>query len=84
MKGNSKEYSIAAASILAKVSRDRLMHQYDKLYPAYNLGKHKGYATKEHMAAVFEHGASPIHRRTFAPLKHMEFDESGRVISKCP
>jgi ribonuclease HII len=80
VKGDSKEYSIAAASILAKVSRDRLMHAYHELYPDYNLSQHKGYPTKDHMAAVFKFGACPIHRRTFAPLKNMKFDESGRVM----
>jgi ribonuclease HII len=80
VKGDSKEYSIAAASILAKVSRDRLMHAYHELYPDYNLSQHKGYPTKDHMTAVFKFGACPIHRRTFAPLKHMEFDEDGRVM----
>ena len=80
IKGDSKEYSIAAASILAKVTRDRLMHSYDKLYPDYQLAKHKGYPTKDHMAAVGKFGASPIHRRTFAPLKHMLFDDDGKII----
>jgi ribonuclease HII len=82
VKGDSKEFSIAAASILAKVTRDRLMHGYDRLYPKYNLGQHKGYPTAAHQNAVRDHGASPIHRRTFAPLKHMEFDEEGAVIPK--
>jgi len=80
VKGDGREYSIGAASILAKVTRDRLMRQYDALYPWYGLGTHKGYPTAAHMKMVSEHGASPIHRRTFAPLKHMTFDEAGRVI----
>lgn len=80
VKGDSKEFCIAAASILAKVTRDRLMHGYDALYPEFNLKQHKGYPTAAHMVAVKEHGASPIHRRTFAPLKHMEFDENGKVV----
>jgi len=80
VKGDSKEYCIAAASILAKVTRDRLMRGYDKLYPAFELWKHKGYPTAAHMALVRKHGASPIHRRTFAPLKHMSFDEDGRIL----
>lgn len=81
VKGDSKEYSIAAASILAKVTRDRLMRGYDELYPAFELSKHKGYPTAHHMALVRKHGASPIHRRSFAPLKHMSFDEDGRVLT---
>eukprot|EP00978_Attheya_sp_CCMP212_P036424 scaffold165035_cov39-Attheya_sp.AAC.1 len=81
VKGDSREFSIAAASIIAKVTRDRIMHGYDAMYPKFQLGKHKGYPTAAHMAAVRSHGASPIHRRTFAPLKHMNFDEDGKIIS---
>jgi ribonuclease HII len=80
IKGDSKEYCIAAASILAKVTRDRLMREYDTLYPAYNLAQHKGYPTKAHIQAVMTHGASPQHRRTFAPLKHMTFDQNGKQV----
>mmetsp|Transcript_27209 Transcript_27209/g.56682 ORF Transcript_27209/g.56682 Transcript_27209/m.56682 type:complete len:445 (-) Transcript_27209:52-1386(-) len=79
-KGDGREYSIGAASILAKVTRDRLMHEYDVKYPEYNLSRHKGYGTAAHMSAVREFGASPIHRRTFAPLKHMEIDEDGKIV----
>jgi ribonuclease HII len=71
VKGDSKEYSIAAASILAKVTRDRLMHSYSDLYPEYNLSQHKGYPTTSHVSAIRRHGPCPIHRRTFAPIKHM-------------
>jgi len=71
VKGDGREYCIAAASILAKVTRDRLMHAYDAKYPEYGLKQHKGYPTKAHREAVLAHGASPIHRMTFAPLKHM-------------
>lgn len=80
VKGDSKEYLIGAASILAKVTRDRLMREYDVLYPEYNLSQHKGYPTAAHMAWVRKMGATPIHRRTFAPLKHMVFDDEGNVI----
>ena len=79
-KGDGREYSIGAASILAKVTRDRLMHEYSEKYPEYNLSQHKGYPTAAHMEAVKKFGASPIHRRTFAPLKHMKFDGDGKVV----
>lgn len=62
-------YCIAAASIIAKVTRDRLMHAYDAQWPAYALGQHKGYPTRDHVAAIAKHGPCAIHRRTFAPLK---------------
>ena len=63
--GDAKSYSIAAASILAKVTRDRGCAELDKEYPEYGIAKHKGYPTKDHMQAVRVHGPSPIHRRTF-------------------
>ena len=81
VKGDSREYSIAAASILAKVTRDRIMKEYDNIYPQYELARHKGYPTAVHMKKVYEFGASPIHRRTFAPLKHMSFDKDGNILS---
>ena len=65
IKGDAKSVSIAAASILAKVTRDHLMAEYDKLYPGYGFAKHKGYGTAAHIAALRELGPSPIHRRTF-------------------
>ena len=80
VKGDGREYSIGAASILAKVTRDRLMHEYHVKYPEYNLAQHKGYPTASHMAACRKYGASPIHRRTFAPLKHWDFDDDGNII----
>lgn len=70
VKGDAKSYSIAAASILAKVTRDRGCIELDKQYPMYGIAKHKGYPTKEHMDAVREFGPSPIHRKTF--LKFLE------------
>ena len=65
VKGDAKSLSIAAASILAKVSRDRLLLEYDKKYPQYNFAKHKGYGTKEHIEAIKKHGVCPIHRASF-------------------
>ena len=65
IKGDAKSLSIAAASIIAKVTRDRLMREYDKLYPEYGFAKHKGYGSAEHMAAIRKYGMTPIHRRTF-------------------
>lgn len=65
VKGDMKSSSIAAASILAKVSRDRLMLEYDKKYPEYQFAKHKGYGTKAHYEAIKEHGVCEIHRRSF-------------------
>ena len=65
VKGDAKSASIAAASILAKVTRDRICLEQDKEYPEYGIAKHKGYPTKDHMDAVREHGPSPIHRRSF-------------------
>ena len=65
VKGDSKSISIAAASILAKVTRDRYMMEMDKKYPEYNFKKHKGYPTKEHYEALKNYGASEIHRKSF-------------------
>ncbi|GMF28420.1 unnamed protein product [Phytophthora lilii] len=72
VKGDSKVYSIAAASVIAKVARDRLMREYDEQYPQYGLAQHKGYPTKAHVAAIAKHGPCAIHRMTFAPLKPKE------------
>lgn len=65
VKGDSLSMSIAAASILAKVTRDRMCDEMDRAYPQYGIAKHKGYGTKEHMAALREFGPSPIHRKKF-------------------
>lgn len=69
--GDDASMSIAAASILAKVSRDRLMEFYDAAYPQYGFAKHKGYATPEHIQALMCHGPCQIHRKTFRPVKDM-------------
>ena len=65
IKGDSKSYSIAAASIIAKVTRDRIMREWDEVYPVYGFEKHKGYGTAAHIAAIKEYGLCPVHRRSF-------------------
>ena len=65
IKGDAKSVSIAAASIIAKVTRDRMMVEYDQIIPGYDFASKKGYGTKAHIAGLKEHGPSPIHRRTF-------------------
>jgi len=65
IKGDAKSLSIAAASVVAKVTRDRLMSEYDKVWPEYGFAKHKGYGSAAHIAAIREKGALPIHRGTF-------------------
>lgn len=65
IKGDAKCYQIAAASILAKVTRDRIMRQWDEIYPQYGFMAHKGYGTAKHIAAIKEYGLCPIHRRSF-------------------
>lgn len=70
IKGDAKSDSIAAASILAKVTRDHMMMEYDKMYPGYGFAKHKGYGTKDHYAAIREKGMTPIHRRSFLKVIH--------------
>jgi len=66
--GDSKSISIAAASIIAKVTRDNLMLEFDRLYPKYGFARHKGYGTKAHFRALAKHGPTPIHRKTFSPV----------------
>lgn len=65
IKGDAKTYSIAAASIIAKVTRDRIMRQWDEIYPMYGFEKHKGYGTAAHIQAIKEYGLCPIHRKSF-------------------
>lgn len=68
IKGDAKSNSIAAASIVAKVFRDKLMDDYDKIYPQYGFPRNAGYGTKEHIEALKKYGPTPIHRKTFAPV----------------
>lgn len=69
--GDSQSASIAAASIIAKVTRDRVMKEYDKTYPQYGFAVHKGYLTQRHVEAIRKYGPCPIHRRSFEPIKSM-------------
>ena len=65
IKGDAKSYSIGAASIIAKVTRDRIMREWDKIYPEYGFAGHKGYGTAKHIEAIKKYGLTPIHRKTF-------------------
>ena len=65
IKGDAKSISIGAASIIAKVTRDRLMEEYDRMFPEYGFASNKGYGSAEHIAAIKEYGPTPIHRKTF-------------------
>ena len=71
IKGDALCLSIAAASIIAKVTRDRLMLQLHEQYPAYGFAQHKGYGTEAHLAALRQYGATPVHRRSFAPVREL-------------
>jgi ribonuclease HII len=72
VKGDARSYSIAAASVLAKVTRDRLMLEFNAQFPNYGFAEHKGYGTAKHLAAIEKFGACAIHRKSFAPLKPQE------------
>ncbi|MEI7938409.1 MAG: ribonuclease HII [Verrucomicrobiota bacterium] len=69
VKGDARSYSIAGASVLAKVTRDRMMREFDQLYPGYGFAEHKGYGTPQHLAAIQSLGPCAIHRRSFAPFR---------------
>jgi len=72
--GDGLSFSIAAASILAKVTRDRIMVEMDALYPVYHFSQHKGYGTADHLAMLRAHGPCPIHRRSFLPVRQAQLD----------
>ena len=86
IKGDSKSLSIAAASIIAKVTRDRIMKEMDKQYPRYGFAGHKGYGSRKHMQALFEYGPCSEHRMSFRPvmdamsLKRNTGEDRGRII----
>jgi len=69
VKGDSLSYSIGAASIFAKVTRDRMMEEFDREFPGYGFASHKGYGTREHLDALAKLGPCPVHRHSFAPIK---------------
>jgi len=72
VQGDARSYSIAAASVLAKVTRDRMMQELDKVYPGYGFAEHKGYATPQHYEAIQALGPCPIHRKSFSPFRPVE------------
>jgi ribonuclease HII len=82
--GDMRSASIAAASILAKVERDRRMEEYDQLYPQYGLAQHKGYGTPEHLAALRQHGPTPLHRFSYAPVREARCWSTGATQSPLP
>ena len=84
IKGDARSVSIAAASILAKVERDRLMMQYDSAYPQYGLAANKGYGTPTHLAALRTHGPTPLHRFSFAPVREATCWASGATQETLP
>lgn len=71
IKGDQKSAVIASASIVAKVTRDRIMREYHKTYPQYGFDRHKGYATREHLNALKKFGPAPIHRKSFSPVREL-------------
>jgi len=71
IRGDSKSLSIACASIIAKVTRDKMMCEYHKKYPRYGFFRHKGYATRDHVRRLMKYGPSPIHRASFNPVKKL-------------
>jgi ribonuclease HII len=75
IKGDQKSISIAAASIIAKTTRDQYMIEMDKIFPQYNFKQHKGYGTKEHIELIKKYGYTPIHRKSYEPIKSMIKEE---------
>jgi ribonuclease HII len=82
--GDARSISIAAASILAKVERDRRMEEFDQLYPQYGLAQHKGYGTSEHLEALRLHGPTPLHRFSYAPVRESRCWAAGAVQNRLP
>jgi len=84
IKGDARSVSIAAASILAKTHRDTRMEEWDAVYPDYGLARHKGYATPDHLEALRQHGPTPLHRHSFAPVRDAGCWASGAVQETLP
>ncbi len=84
IKGDTRCVSIAAASILAKTHRDARLEEWDAVYPAYGLGRHKGYATPDHLEALRQFGPTPLHRHSFAPVRESGCWASGAVQEALP
>src|SRR5271169_2505657 len=84
IKGDARSVSIAAASILAKTHRDARMEEWDAVYPQYGLARHKGYATADHLEALRQHGPSPLHRHSFAPVRDASCWAAGATQTPLP
>jgi ribonuclease HII len=84
IKGDARSVSIAAASILAKTHRDRRMEEWDAVYPQYGLARHKGYGTADHLEALRQHGPTPMHRQSFAPVRESRCWAVGAVQEDLP
>ncbi len=84
IKGDTRSISIAAASILAKTHRDARMEEWDIVYPQYGLARHKGYATPDHLEALRQHGPSPLHRYSFAPVRQSGCWAAGATQASLP
>jgi ribonuclease HII len=84
IKGDARSVSIAAASILAKTHRDRRMEEWDSVYPQYGLARHKGYGTADHLEALRQHGPTPMHRQSFAPVRDSRCWAAGAVQEDLP
>jgi len=84
IKGDARSVSIAAASILAKTHRDTCMEKWDAVYPQYGLARHKGYATPDHLEALRQHGPSPLHRHSFAPVRDSNCWAAGATQTPLP
>jgi ribonuclease HII len=81
VRGDAMSYAVAAASVVAKVARDRMMSEYDRAYPQYGFAQHKGYAVSEHRRAIATYGPSPIHRLTFGTVVPRHGDPGEEAVA---